>query len=106
MLFEGHPVTESGNTVGSWAGGLAFLLRMLATSNQGLWETRSTHGVKFGADADSLGWGLWAGTLWLSQMRIKDANAGPALKQEGQDGAACQSVPMSFLLVASAHSIR
>lgn len=52
---------------------------------------RSTRGVKFGADADFLGWGLWAGTLWLSQMRIKDANTGPALKQEGQDGAACHA---------------
>lgn len=89
MLFEGHPVTESGNTAGFREGELAFLLRMLTTSNQGLWEMRSTHGVKFGADADFLGWGLWAGTLWLSQMRIKDANTGPALKQEGQDGAAC-----------------
>ena len=61
MLFEGHPVTESGNTVGSWVGGLAFLLRMLATSNQGLWETRSTHGVKFGLMLTA-----WAGGCGLA----------------------------------------
>lgn len=45
MLFEGQPATESGNTVGSQAGGLAFLPRMLTTSNQGLWEMRSTQGL-------------------------------------------------------------
>ena len=57
MLFEGHPATESGNTVGFREGELALLLRMLTTANQGLGAMKSTRGVKFGADADFLAGG-------------------------------------------------
>ena len=94
MLFEGHPATESGacwlsgRRVGVFAEDADYLKsRPLGNEEH----------PGFGADADSLGWGLWAGTLWLSQMRIKDANTGPALKQEGEGGAACQC-PCQFCL--------